>query len=406
MDHTQLVAASAAAFQSTLDALDDPSDWPAAHKHAGDLDTHLRCSMCYELYKTPLMVVGCWHTFCSRCIRERITSTDTSCPSCRRDIKERDLVPHRVLDDIVESFRLARPGLLKAANAPAPAAAAAGSRSTPSSSTRSAAAAAVSTPPSASRATRPRRAAASYAAIPDDSGSESSTSSSDSLPPPTPGPRKRARPNPAPADEDDDPDIVIVRDTPAGNGDDGEDDDDDTCFVCHERYPAGVSRDAHVGACIDLQESRAAAPARPAKRPKPSPAPASPSSTPSAYTDSSGIPTKRLPRGFYSVYKDAQLRALLDEHGLPTTGRRDQLMDRHRQWVRLWNANIDAPVHRRDTVAQLRDTLVREERAKEDAAAATTASKLFRSSSTRAAAATAARQVVTMDEVEDDEVTD
>ena len=36
----------------------------------------------------------CHHTFCNKCIRERINSGDNSCPECRRPLKESELQPN------------------------------------------------------------------------------------------------------------------------------------------------------------------------------------------------------------------------------------------------------------------------------------------------------------------------
>lgn len=54
---------------------------------------------------------------------------------------------------------------------------------------------------------------------------------------------------------------------------------------------------------------------------------------------------------------------LTQTHGLSTTGQRDRLVERHRQWVNLYNANLDAAPALREPVSSLRRQLQVWERA-------------------------------------------
>ncbi|KAL7753606.1 E3 ubiquitin-protein ligase rad18 [Sorochytrium milnesiophthora] len=110
---------------------------------------------------------------------------------------------------------------------------------------------------------------------------------------------------------------------------DGDDDDDFIddkegtvqCPVCNDRFPSD-SIEAHVNACLE----GTAAPRQ--NRPRA----ASPSPS----------PPQRQPRRLYHAMKEKQLRELLQKDCLDTSGTRDTLVRRHRQWTLLVNANLDA----------------------------------------------------------------
>jgi E3 ubiquitin-protein ligase RAD18 len=65
----------------------------------------------------------------------------------------------------------------------------------------------------------------------------------------------------------------------------------------------------------------------------------------------------KLPRPNYSVMKEADIRKMLSEFQLSKVGSRDRVIERHRQWVTLYNANLDASEHVQKTDMQLRREL-------------------------------------------------
>lgn len=77
---------------------------------------------------------------------------------------------------------------------------------------------------------------------------------------------------------------------------------------------------------------------------------------------------KRLTRPQYQLKSERDLRKMLQTVGLASTGPRDRLVERHRQWVNLYNANLDAAPSRRDTVQELKRQLAAWERAQDDVA--------------------------------------
>ncbi|EEB94785.1 hypothetical protein MPER_06346, partial [Moniliophthora perniciosa FA553] len=64
-----------------------------------------------------------------------------------------------------------------------------------------------------------------------------------------------------------------------------------------------------------------------------------------------------LPWKSYGVLKDKQIRELLQEYDLPTHGDRNTLINRHTQWVTLYNANLDKSEKFRKPIESLRKDL-------------------------------------------------
>ena len=90
----------------------DSSDWlstPVAP--LSSVETALRCQVCKDFYNTP-MITTCSHTFCSLCIRRCLTS-DGKCPSCRSSDQEIRLRRNWAVQEIVDTFKAARPSILK-----------------------------------------------------------------------------------------------------------------------------------------------------------------------------------------------------------------------------------------------------------------------------------------------------
>ncbi|WFD31348.1 hypothetical protein MSPP1_002383 [Malassezia sp. CBS 17886] len=83
---------------------------------------------------------------------------------------------------------------------------------------------------------------------------------------------------------------------------------------------------------------------------------------------------KRLTRPQYNLTSEKDLRKMLQGFGLSATGSRDRLRDRHRQWVNLYNANLDASPAQRESLPKLRKQLEAWERAQAVAAASPTRS--------------------------------
>ncbi|PVU99998.1 hypothetical protein BB559_000203 [Furculomyces boomerangus] len=93
--------------------IDDPSEWPEEFPGMREIDTRLRCPICYELLSGSLMSTNCGHVYCSLCIRRALV-TRKLCPCCFEPLDEHQLVLARQLDELVEFFRTSRVDVLNA----------------------------------------------------------------------------------------------------------------------------------------------------------------------------------------------------------------------------------------------------------------------------------------------------
>ncbi|XP_061114237.1 E3 ubiquitin-protein ligase RAD18-like isoform X1 [Conger conger] len=82
-------------------------DLPQALACLKNVDTLLRCPICYDYLDIAMMAQQCSHTFCSLCIRKCL-SYKSQCPVCSSATTEPDLRNNRILDDIVKSFQATR----------------------------------------------------------------------------------------------------------------------------------------------------------------------------------------------------------------------------------------------------------------------------------------------------------
>ncbi|NWT62118.1 RAD18 ligase, partial [Erythrocercus mccallii] len=76
------------------------------------VDDLLRCGICFDYFSIAVMIPQCSHSYCSLCIR-KFLSYKTQCPTCCVAVSESDLKNNRILDDLVKSFNSARQQLLQ-----------------------------------------------------------------------------------------------------------------------------------------------------------------------------------------------------------------------------------------------------------------------------------------------------
>lgn len=99
-------------MKSTAGPLDiaDPSDWlRSTVPKLAPVEGALRCQVCKDFFDTP-MITSCSHTFCSLCIRRCLTN-DGKCPACRAPDQELRLRRNWAVQEIVDTFQVARPSL-------------------------------------------------------------------------------------------------------------------------------------------------------------------------------------------------------------------------------------------------------------------------------------------------------
>lgn len=98
-------------FAKNLENVTDPTDWNSSQiPDLTDLDSLLRCFICKEFLRAPVMT-GCNHTFCSQCIREYLI-TNSHCPLCDSEQYESNLKRVIQLEEVVLCYSKVRPTLL------------------------------------------------------------------------------------------------------------------------------------------------------------------------------------------------------------------------------------------------------------------------------------------------------
>ncbi|NWW18052.1 RAD18 ligase, partial [Falcunculus frontatus] len=78
------------------------------------VDDLLRCGICFDYFSIAVIIPQCSHNYCSLCIR-KFLSYKTQCPTCCVAVSESDLKNNRILDDLVKSFNSARQQLFQLA---------------------------------------------------------------------------------------------------------------------------------------------------------------------------------------------------------------------------------------------------------------------------------------------------
>lgn len=65
-----------------------------------------KCGICLEVFKEPVMILGCDHIYCRGCITVWL-KTDTSCPEDRTPVRESNLVqPTRLIRILHEKLEI------------------------------------------------------------------------------------------------------------------------------------------------------------------------------------------------------------------------------------------------------------------------------------------------------------
>ncbi|SCV69540.1 BQ2448_2560 [Microbotryum intermedium] len=85
--------------------IDDPTDF--ASPEIGFLDASLRCPICSELFVGPVILTTCYHTFCSRCLRQSL-SERRKCPQCAMETDTSRLRKNQRIEEVVQAWQKAR----------------------------------------------------------------------------------------------------------------------------------------------------------------------------------------------------------------------------------------------------------------------------------------------------------
>ncbi|KZT28666.1 hypothetical protein NEOLEDRAFT_1108091 [Neolentinus lepideus HHB14362 ss-1] len=282
----------------------DPSDFPKSASALRDLDASLRCNICGELYNAPVTLT-CGHCFCSVCVREAI-QVKAECPTCRKQTNESHIRSNPQIEAAVDGWKSSRALVLRLCleeetrhNAPPfTTKAAAESRKKRKLS-----------PDSASNSTTPEVSAGR---------TDGSTSSSQ--------------------------EVTVI---------DSEELVD--CPMCTKRVQMKrINTHIDSGCRSPLRSDDERPRSKGAQK-----------NAWSKILDRKGKGKERdddwtpVPKASYQVLKDKQVKDLLIDQQLPTTGDRNAWIARHQRWVLIWNANLDQQPKQRKTISELRIELKR-----------------------------------------------
>lgn len=393
---------------NSFDDVTDPSDWQGDFVILRNLDASLRCDLCFDIYTSPVSIKSCNHTFCSTCIRTHINQSGNSgsfCPKCRQTkAYDSELIPQPVLEVTAIEWKKSRsfiarlqtqsrqlsPGLASShAESSRAAAASSSKRSQPDANGTSSSGGAsprrskrIKTDLRSSLAEQPAGSRSSPLTVEDDDEEDFINGTDDDQEPSSS--RKRVAGNDDNGDGDyiDGPAAASTLSSPSKrrtNDSKPSDrqlkaDDLVECPICRHKFTVtALNRHLDSAQCYDgfpepSAEERGLAP-KAAKATsswftKNAASVASPSTSSDA--SSSMANEKRLVRPQYNLKSERDLRKLLDDAGLPTSGDKEKMVERHRQWINIWNANLDSTKARR-TPAQLRKDLAAWERTKASA---------------------------------------
>ncbi|ORX43188.1 hypothetical protein DM01DRAFT_1313127 [Hesseltinella vesiculosa] len=268
------------------DTIDDPLDFN--NEHLQSFDEHMRCPICKEFYNTAMILSTCSHSFCAMCIRKSL-SQEQCCPKCRKTCHDSQLHNNFDLDNLVQTWKNNARKLVLDMQETEPESSAPLLPEQPASSTQR------------NSHYRPTSQKQPAAALLDDEDfmpmNEISTAN------------RRSR---------------RLVDTTAAS----ENPELGTCPFCLQKMPLAVLN-SHANRCVD-GDSRI------------------PETPPVHKTNSSlGLGKKKYlgkkPQKIaYDMYKEKDMKRLLKDLGLPDNGDRSLCVWRYREYMILYNANMDA----------------------------------------------------------------
>ncbi|PWN45463.1 hypothetical protein IE81DRAFT_320226 [Ceraceosorus guamensis] len=364
-------ASTSAAPRWDLNAADDPADWEDEFSYLKPLDAALRCELCFDVFRAPVSL-RCGHTFCSTCVRNAINQGGAGgqeCPKCRAKAQDSHLTPQIALETAAEAWRDARARLYDLQTARKAAAEGAKSEATSPRGLKRKASEEPNTSTSSSRT----------ALSPPNSSLRQTRSSSRRQETNAVGPS--SKPEYVVVSDDDDGDVSYVpsnhaspskrgspsKKSPAKAPPEADASERVQCPLCSHTFTlAALNRHLDRGVPCSPDD------------PPPIAAEsglATPRSTMStgwftakAQGNGASIPKgAKLVRPPYVSLREKQIRELLMEHRLSIAGSKERRIERHRHWVNIYNANLDASERNRRTVAQLRREMEEWDKGQDDA---------------------------------------
>lgn len=272
-------------LHSTMDhRVTDPSDWKQTKApFLSALEESLRCHICKEYFTAP-MITSCCHTFCSLCIRRQF-DLESRCPACRKQIQLSSLRKNAAIEETVELYKQSRGSLLDLVR-----------ESTGGGNERN-------------------------AEVVEDGAIELSVESRKEQ---DERPAKRLRTR----------SVQPENTTENATEDSPSEHDYGHCPVCNEYMKIKDIESKHIAGCL----------ARNSK----------PNSREGAYTGGNSgeflhmpLPSRtespqKLPSVAYSLMTERKLREVVRDLGIPSRGDKQILEQRHKEWINMWNANVDS----------------------------------------------------------------
>lgn len=275
----------------------DSTDWLETPLNGfSELENALHCQICKEFYDTP-MITSCNHTFCSKCIRTSLSS-DGKCPACRTSDQANKLRNNWALQEVVATFQTARPAALVVAKQ------------------------------AQEDLEAPKRVGKRKRAVLDSDDVAEIESS---------GRTTRSKSRRIAASQDSQPEPIEIADSidedeeyePEPRRDDGL---VECPLGCGKRMKE-VDVFSHLDKCEDEKKQADRSKAR-------TPLNGFGSSRPPS--GQSARPQDRINELNYSMMKETALRKKVKEAGIPDWGTKQLVIQRHREWVNIWNANCDS----------------------------------------------------------------
>ncbi|CDH54000.1 e3 ubiquitin-protein ligase rad18 [Lichtheimia corymbifera JMRC:FSU:9682] len=312
-----------------MDDVDDPTDFKDPRLQKFDHD--FRCAICKELYTTPVLLTTCMHSFCSLCIRRRL-GQERHCPTCRKAADESKLVRNGALDDLVSNWSSAVRKLVVAQqqqqhNQTPPVSMQNGSRDNNRKS---------GTPEDVSPGTRrSRRIRQQQQQQPNVQETAMDT--------PDASPNPRSLPSPAVQGVPIEPATSLTPPEPSITEPEVVDLTQESlvsCPICEQRMKQAVIN-AHLDRCMRGDSSFI--PSVNSSSSRAAPSPGSGFSSFHRQTQRQAEPYGKKPvKLVYDMLKEKDLRRILKDLNLPDSGDKQMLVWRHREYLTLYYANLDA----------------------------------------------------------------
>lgn len=289
----------------------DSTDWlDTPLKDFASLENALHCQICKEFYDTP-MITSCNHTFCSKCIRTSLSS-DGKCPACRASDQASKLRSNWGLQEVVSTFLAARPAALGVAR-----------RAQEETNTTQ-------------RPGKRKRAVA-----PETEDAVEAKSSGRSL---------RSKSRRIAASQESQPEPIEIEDSEPDEVEEvQEPEPEDGLVTC----PLGCGKRMkeeqvfnHLDRCEDekkqADKAKSKASVNGFARSKP-------------FSSQNARPQDRINELNYGMMKETALSKKLKEIGISNSGSKQLMINRHKEWVNIWNANCDStrPRTRRELLHEL-----------------------------------------------------